>query len=150
MRTALCEPDTAGNVGAVLRLGACLGVPVDLIEPLGFLWDDARVRRTAMDYIDHVSITRYQGWPAFHASIGTARLGLLTTKGSVSAYDFAFRPDDVLLFGKESAGAPPHVHAACEGRIRLPMRPDVRSLNLAMSAGLAVGEALRQTGGLPG
>uniref|UniRef100_UPI00286D72B3 tRNA (cytidine(34)-2'-O)-methyltransferase n=1 Tax=Sandarakinorhabdus sp. TaxID=1916663 RepID=UPI00286D72B3 len=138
------------NVGAVLRLGACLGVPVDLIEPLGFAWDDARVRRTAMDYIDRVAITRHADWAAFHASIGTARrLVLLTTKGSNSAHDFTFRPDDVLLFGKESAGAPPHVHAACEGRIRLPMRVEVRSLNLAMSAGLAVGEALRQTGGLP-
>ena len=82
MRIALFEPEIAGNVGAVLRLGACLGVPVDLIEPLGFLWDDARVRRTAMDYIDHVAITRHADWPAFHASIGAARLVLLTTKGS--------------------------------------------------------------------
>ncbi len=150
MRIALFEPEIAGNVGAVLRLGACMGVAVDLIEPLGFLWDDARVRRTAMDYIGHVSITRHRDWAAFQASIGAARLVLLTTKGSISAYDFAFRADDVLVFGKESAGAPPHVHAACAGRIRLPMRPQVRSLNLAMSAGLAVGEALRQTGGLPG
>ena len=149
MRIALFEPEIAGNVGAVLRLGACMGVPVDLIEPLGFVWDDARVRRTAMDYIDHVSVTRHRDWDAFRASIGTARLVLLTTKGSVSAYDFAFRPDDVLLFGKESAGAPAQVHAASAGRIRLPMRAEVRSLNLAMSAGLALGEALRQTNGLP-
>ena len=149
MRIALFEPEIAGNVGAVLRLGACMGVPVDLIEPLGFVWDDARVRRTAMDYIDHVSVTRHRDWDAFHASIGSARLVLLTTKGSVSAYDFAFRPDDVLLFGKESAGAPAQVHAASAGRIRLPMRAEVRSLNLAMSAGLALGEALRQTNGLP-
>jgi tRNA (cytidine/uridine-2'-O-)-methyltransferase len=149
MRIALFEPEIAGNVGAVLRLGACLGVPVDLIEPLGFQWDDARVRRTAMDYIDHVAITRHTDWAAFHASIGTSRLVLLTTKGSISAYDFAFRPDDVLLFGKESAGAPPHVHAVATGRICLPMQRDVRSMNLAMSAGIAVAEALRQTGGLP-
>lgn len=149
MRIALFEPEIAGNVGAVLRLGACMGVPVDLIEPLGFVWDDARVRRTAMDYIDHVSVTRHRDWAAFHASTGSARLVLLTTKGSVSAYDFAFRPDDVLLFGKESAGAPAQVHAASAGRIRLPMRAEVRSLNLAMSAGLALGEALRQTNGLP-
>ncbi len=150
LRIALYEPEIAGNVGAVLRLGACLGVAVDLIEPLGFAWDDARVRRTAMDYIDHVSVTRHPDWAAFQASIGDARLVLLTTKGSISAYDFSFRSDDILLFGKESAGAPPHVHAACTGRIRLPMRAEVRSMNLAMSAGLAVGEALRQTGGLPG
>ena len=149
MRIALYEPEIAGNVCAVLRLGACLGVPVDLIEPLGFAWDDARVRRTAMDYIDHVQVTRHADWNAFHATIGTARLVLLTTKGSVSAYDFAFRSDDILLFGKESAGAPAHVHAACQGRIRLPMRAEVRSMNLAMSAGLALGEALRQTDGLP-
>jgi tRNA (cytidine/uridine-2'-O-)-methyltransferase len=103
-----------------------------------------------MDYIDHVSVSRHADWDAFHATIGDARLVLLTTRGSVSAYDFAFRPDDILLFGKESAGAPPHVHAAATGRIRLPMRPEVRSLNLAMSAGLAVAEALRQTGGLSG
>ncbi len=149
MRIALYEPEIAGNVGAVLRLGACLGVPIDLIEPLGFLWDDARVRRTAMDYIDHVSITRHRDWDTFRASIGNVRLVLLTTRGSVSAYDFAFRPNDVLLFGKESAGVPDHVHTACAGRIRLPMRAQERSMNLAMSAGLSVGEALRQTGALP-
>ena len=149
MRIALFEPEIAGNVGAVLRLGACLGVPVDLIEPLGFVWDDARVRRTAMDYIDHVQVTRHADWAAFHASIGGARLVLLTTKASENAYHFAFQPSDILLFGKESAGVREHVHQACTGRIRLPMRAQVRSLNLAMSAGLAVGEALRQTGGLP-
>ncbi|WP_164156325.1 tRNA (cytidine(34)-2'-O)-methyltransferase [Sandarakinorhabdus rubra] len=150
MRLALFEPEIAGNVGAVLRLGACLDVPVDLIEPLGFQWDDARVRRTAMDYIDHVSVTRHRDWAAFQASIGSARLLLFTTRASQSAYDFAFAADDVLLFGKESAGAPDHVHAASSARLRLPMRAEVRSLNLAMSAGLALGEALRQTGGLPG
>ncbi len=149
MRIALYEPEIAGNVGAVLRLGACLGAAVDLIEPLGFRWDDARVRRTAMDYIDHVSVARHRDFAAFQASIGAARLVLFTTRASQSAYDFAFRSDDVLLFGKESAGVPDHVHAASAGRIRLPMRAGVRSLNLAMSAGLALGEALRQTGCLP-
>lgn len=149
MRIALYEPEIAGNVGAVLRLGACLGVAVDLIEPLGFQWDDARVRRTAMDYIDHVSVTRHAGWEAFLATIGSARLVLLTTKASENAYRFAFRPDDILLFGKESAGVPEHVHQSCPARIRLPMMGEVRSMNLAMSAGLAVAEALRQTGGLP-
>ncbi|MEI6485228.1 MAG: tRNA (cytidine(34)-2'-O)-methyltransferase [Sphingomonadales bacterium] len=150
MRIALYQPEIAGNVGAVLRLGACLGVPVDLIEPLGFAWDDARVRRTAMDYIDHVHITRHADWPAFLATTGNARLVLLTTKSSENAYHFAFRSDDILLFGKESAGVPDHVHTACPARIRLPMQGAVRSMNLAMSAGLAVAEALRQTGGFPG
>ena len=106
MRIALFEPEIAGNVGAVLRLGACLGVAVDLIEPLGFAWDDRRVRRTAMDYIDHVEIARHAGLEAFRATIGASRLVLFTTKADQSAYDFRFQADDVLLFGKESAGVP--------------------------------------------
>jgi tRNA (cytidine/uridine-2'-O-)-methyltransferase len=150
MRIALFEPEIAGNVGAVLRLGACLGTPVDLIEPLGFVWDDARVRRVAMDYIDHVSIARHRDFAAFRASIGTSRLILFTTKASQSAYDFQYMPDDILLFGKESAGVPTDIAAACDARVRLPMRGGVRSMNLALSAALATGEALRQTGGLPG
>lgn len=150
MRIALYEPEIAGNVGAVLRLGACLGVAVELIEPMGFVWDDRRVRRAAMDYIDHVTVTRHAGFAAFRASVGEARLVLFTTKASASPYDFAFRPDDVLLFGKESAGVPQAVADACHARMRIPMRPEVRSMNLASSAALALGEALRQVGGLPG
>jgi tRNA (cytidine/uridine-2'-O-)-methyltransferase len=150
MRIALFEPEIAGNVGAVLRLGACMGAPVDLIEPLGFAWDDRRVRRTAMDYIDHVTVARHAGFDAFKASIGLRRLVLFTTKSSESAYDFAFTPDDVLPFGKESAGVPAVVAEACGARVRLPMRLEVRSMNLATSAALALGEALRQTGTLPG
>ena len=149
MRIALFEPEMAGNVGAVLRLGACMGAGVDLIEPMGFAWDDRRVRRTAMDYIDHVSIARHAGWAAFHATIGARRLVLFSTKAQQSAYDFAFAPDDVLLFGKESAGVPGAVADICDARLRIPMRPAVRSMNLATSAGLALGEALRQTGRLP-
>jgi tRNA (cytidine/uridine-2'-O-)-methyltransferase len=150
MRIALFEPEIAGNVGAILRLGACLGVPVDLIEPMGFEWDDRRVRRTAMDYIDHVTIARHASFDAFATTIGSQRLVLFTTKGSRSAYEFGFMPDDVLLFGKESAGVPPAVAAACSARVRLPLRPQVRSMNLATAAALALGEALRQTGALPG
>ncbi|QIK79855.1 tRNA (cytidine(34)-2'-O)-methyltransferase [Sphingomonas piscis] len=149
MRIALFEPEIAGNVGAVLRLGACFGVPVDLIEPLGFEWDDRRVRRTAMDYIDHVSVTRHASFDAFRSTVGGARLILFTTKGSGSAYQFAYHSDDVLLFGKESGGVPPQVAEACDARVRIPIRPEVRSFNLAMSVGLAIGEALRQTGDLP-
>ena len=149
MRIVLFEPEIAGNVGSVLRLGACLGAAVDLIEPLGFVWDDKRVRRAAMDYIDHVEIVRHASFKAFRAAIGPGRLVLLTTKSQQSAYDFAFEPGDVLLFGKESAGVPPAVAEACDARLRLPMRSGVRSINLAMSAALALGEALRQTGGLP-
>lgn len=149
MRIALFEPEIAGNVGAVLRLGACMGAAVDLIEPMGFEWDDRRVRRTAMDYIDHVEIARHAGFDAFRATIGSRRLILFTTKSDRSVYDFRFMPDDVLLFGKESAGVPAAVHEACDARVRIPMRPQVRSMNLATSAGIALGEALRQTGRLP-
>ena len=150
MRIALYEPEIAGNVGAVLRLGACLGATVDLIEPMGFEWDDRRVRRTAMDYIDHVTILRHADFDAFRAAIGMRRLVLFTTKTSHSAYDFSFAPDDVLLFGKESAGVPTAIADACQARVRIPMRPEVRSMNLATSAALALGEALRQTAALPG
>lgn len=150
MRIALFEPEIAGNVGAIMRLGACLGAAIDLIEPMGFAWDDRRVRRAAMDYIDHVSVARHAGFEAFRRTIGAARLVLFTTKASEDAYGFSYRADDVLLFGKESAGVPVSVADACQARVRLPMRPQVRSMNLATSAALALGEALRQTGSLPG
>jgi tRNA (cytidine/uridine-2'-O-)-methyltransferase len=149
VRIALYEPEIAGNVGAVLRLAACMGASVDLIEPLGFAWDDRRVRRTAMDYIDHVEITRHADFAAFETTVGEARLVLFTTKATDSAYNFAFSPDDILLFGKESAGVPAGVADGCHARIRLPMQSAVRSMNLATSAALALGEALRQTGSLP-
>lgn len=149
MRIALFEPEIAGNVGAILRLGACLGTPVDLIEPMGFAWDDRRVRRAAMDYIDHVAVSRHPDFRAFKATIGSQRLILFTTKSAQSAYDFSFMTDDVLIFGKESAGVPPAVADACDARLRIPMRPQVRSMNLASSAALALGEALRQTASLP-
>ena len=149
MRIALFEPEIAGNVGAVLRLAACMGAAVDLIEPMGFEWDDRRVRRTAMDYIDHVAIARHTGFDAFRNTLGSARLVLFTTKGLQSAYDFRFIADDVLLFGKESAGVPIAVAESCDARVRIPIRPAVRSLNLATSTALALGEALRQTSTLP-
>ena len=149
MRIALFEPEIAGNVGAILRLCACLGAAVDLIEPMGFEWNDRRVRRTAMDYIDHVTVARHAGFNAFRATLGSRRLVLFTTKSRRSAYDFAFTADDVLLFGKESAGVPTAIAGACDERVRIPMRPQVRSMNLATSAALALGEALRQTTTLP-
>ena len=149
MRIALFEPEIAGNVGAVLRLAACMGAAVDLIEPMGFEWDDRRVRRTAMDYIDHVEIARHASFEIFKSTIGSRRLVLFTTKSRQSAYEFDFMADDVLLFGKESAGVPPAVADACAARVRIPIQPAVRSLNLAMSTALALGEALRQTATLP-
>ena len=150
MRLALFEPEIAGNVGAVLRLGACLGTPIDLIEPMGFVWDDRRVRRAAMDYIDHVSVTRHPGFAPFRAAHGASRLVLLTTKATCSIYDFTFAPGDILLFGKESAGVPVDVAEACDARVTIPIRAEVRSMNLATAAAITLAEALRQTGGLPG
>ena len=149
MRIALFEPEIAGNVGAVLRLGACVGVPIDLIEPMGFAWDDRRVRRTAMDYIDHVDVVRHASYDAFRSTIGASRLILFTTKGSASAYGFNFASSDILIFGKESGGVPAHVASECDAKVRIPIRPEVRSFNLATSVAVSIGEALRQTGGLP-
>jgi tRNA (cytidine/uridine-2'-O-)-methyltransferase len=148
MRIALFEPEIAGNVGAIMRLGACMGVPVDLIEPMGFEWDDRRVRRTAMDYIDHVDVTRHTSFGDFRAAT-PGRLVLFTTKGEASPYDFEFEADDLLLFGKESGGVPAEIAAASDAKLRIPIRAEVRSFNLAMAAALALGEALRQTGELP-
>lgn len=148
MRIALFEPEIAGNVGAIMRLCACLGARVDLIEPLGFVWDDRRVRRAAMDYIDHVEVVRHAGFAAFRETLGQSRLVLFTTKTTENAYAFAYRPDDVLLFGKESAGVPAAVAEVADAKVRLPIRAEVRSLNLATAAALALGESLRQTGGL--
>jgi tRNA (cytidine/uridine-2'-O-)-methyltransferase len=149
MRMCLYQPEIAGNVGAVMRTGACFGVPVDLIEPFGFEWDDKRVRRTAMDYVDHVSVTRHASFDAFRRAT-PGRLILFTTKGNASLYEFEFRPGDILLFGKESGGVPADIATRCDARLRIPIRPEVRSFNLATSASLALGEALRQTDGLPG
>jgi tRNA (cytidine/uridine-2'-O-)-methyltransferase len=148
MRLCLFEPEIAGNVGAVMRLGACVGIGVDLIEPMGFDWDDKRVRRTAMDYIDHVAVKRHQSFEPFRVAT-PGRLVLFTTKARLSPYDFSFKHDDILLFGKESGGVPQHIADACDAKLRIPIRAEVRSFNLAIAAALAVGEALRQTGGFP-
>ncbi|MCA0977077.1 tRNA (cytidine(34)-2'-O)-methyltransferase [Qipengyuania flava] len=149
MRIALFEPEIAGNVGAVMRLGACMGAGIDLIEPLGFPWDDKRVRRAAMDYIDHVEVVRHSSFEAFRAARQASRLVLFTTRATQSSYAFDYRADDILLFGKESAGVTDNVRASVDSSVRLPMRPQVRSLNLATSAAIALTEALRQTGTLP-
>ena len=151
MRLALFQPDIPQNLGANLRLAACLGVAVDIIEPCGFPLTDRALRRTAMDYGENVAICRHSGWSAFReAQLATgARLILFTTRGSVRIETHAFRPDDVLLFGRESAGVPDEVHAAADARVAIPLADGARSLNVAMSAGIALWEALRQTGQLP-
>jgi tRNA (cytidine/uridine-2'-O-)-methyltransferase len=148
MRLALFQPEIPGNVGAMLRLSACFGVGVDIIEPCGFVFSDARVRRAGMDYIDHVDMQRHADWDAF-ADQAANRLILLTTKADISLYDFTFQPGDTLLLGQESAGAPDYVHRAAAGRIKIPIKSGLRSFNVSMAAGIALAEALRQTGELP-
>ena len=148
MRLALYQPDIAGNVGAVLRLAACYGVAVDVIEPCGFVWSDAKLRRAGMDYAAGADLTRHAEWDAFRAAT-TGRIALLTTRGADALHATRFRPDDVLLLGSEGAGVPDTVHDAADLRIRIPLRAGFRSLNLGMSAGIALTEALRQTGQMP-
>jgi tRNA (cytidine/uridine-2'-O-)-methyltransferase len=150
LRLALFEPDIPQNTGALLRLAACLGVGVDLIEPFGFLYDDRRLRRAALDYVAQVAIRRHASWDAFCGNRdGDSRLILLTTAGSVRLHDFAFAAADTLLLGRESAGVPEHVHRAAAARVRVPIAPEARSLNVALAGAIALAEALRQTGGFP-
>jgi len=151
MILALYCPDIAQNAGTCLRTGACFGVPVHIIEPAGFPVGDAGFRRAGMDYIDAVDWRRHASFAAFDAFRRNAghRLVLFTTAGATPYADFAFRASDVLLFGRESAGVPPQVHAAADARVVIPLRPGLRSLNVAVAAGIGLAEALRQTGGLP-
>lgn len=151
MILALYCPDIAQNAGTCLRTGACFGVEVHLIEPAGFPVGDAAFRRAGMDYIDAVSWRRHASFAAFdaHRRAEGRRLVLFTTKAAAPLHDFAFRADDVLLFGRESAGVPAEVHAIADARLAIPMRAGMRSLNVAVSAGIALAEALRQTGGFP-
>lgn len=149
MRLALFQPDIPQNVGAVVRLAACFGVPLDVIAPLGFIWDERKLKRVGMDYLDAAEITHHRGWDAFLGAIGDARLVLLTTKGATPLPEFGFRPDDVLLLGRESAGVPDEVHNAADARLVVPIRKSTRSLNVAQTAAIAIAEGLRQTGGFP-
>jgi tRNA (cytidine/uridine-2'-O-)-methyltransferase len=145
MRLALFEPDIPQNTGSLIRLGACFGVPIDIIEPCGFLWSEPKLKRAGMDYLAEADITRHASWSAFRAARAGARLVLLTTKGAVDYLDFAFSPSDILLLGRESAGVPPEVHDAADARLLIPMRAGLRSLNVAMAGAIVLSEALRQT-----
>lgn len=151
MRLALFQPDIPQNLGAALRLGACLGVPVDVIEPCGFPLSDRAVRRAAMDYAEQAEVVRHASWLRFleSAERPRGRLVLFTTRGAQPFQTFAFGPDDVLLFGRESAGAPLEVHEAADARLFIPLARGARSLNVVNAAAMALGEALRQTGGFP-
>ncbi|WP_395018675.1 tRNA (cytidine(34)-2'-O)-methyltransferase [Dongia sp.] len=146
MRLALYQPDIPQNTGAILRLAACFGLGVDVILPAGFVFDDKRMRRAGMDYIDQVEIARHASWGAYLESRNDPRgkLVLLTTKGERAYTDFAFGPEDTLLVGRESSGVPAEVAAAADARLVIPMRPGLRSLNVAMAAAIVTGEAVRQ------
>jgi tRNA (cytidine/uridine-2'-O-)-methyltransferase len=148
MRLALFQPAIPQNVGACIRLSACFGVPLHVIEPTGFTFDDRAMKRAALDYGPLSHMTRHPDWDAFQAARGPGRLILFTTKGAAPLTGFAFQPNDVLLFGSETSGAPDPVHAAADARVFIPIRPEARSLNLSVSAGIGLFEALRQTGGV--
>ena len=144
MRIALYQPDIAGNVGTILRLAACMGVGVDLIEPMGFAFGDRAMARAGMDYARDAEVVRHADWAAFEAQL-SGRLVLLTTKSAASLYDARFAADDVLLFGSEGAGVPDSVHDRADLRVTIPMREGFRSLNVAVAAAMTLGEAMRQT-----
>ena len=154
MRLALYQPDIPQNAGSLMRLGACLGVGIDVIEPCGFLLTDRNFRRAGMDYLKSADIRRHASWnqfrDGFSADGGTGqRLVLLTTRSAMSYADFAFEASDTLLVGRESAGVPDEVHAAADARLVIPLKPGLRSLNVAQAAAMVLGEALRQTGLFP-
>jgi tRNA (cytidine/uridine-2'-O-)-methyltransferase len=149
MRIALYEPDIPQNTGTILRLAACLGVEAHIVEPTGFPSSDRAFRRAGMDYLDHVALRRHVSWAAFEGwrRAGGLRLILFTTAATVSFLDHAYRPGDILMFGRETAGVPEAVHQAADTRLLVPMRPGLRSINVAMTAAMALGEAMRQTNG---
>jgi tRNA (cytidine/uridine-2'-O-)-methyltransferase len=151
MRIALYEPDIPQNTGTILRLCACLGIEAHIIEPAGFPVTDRAFRRAGMDYLDQVALTRHGSFEAFEQWRAREQLSLvlLTTGAEQSYLDHAFRADQVLLFGRESAGVPESVHKAADRRLRIPMQPGMRSLNVAMAAAIVASEALRQTDGFP-
>ena len=149
MRIALYQPDIPQNTGTILRLAACLGVEAHIVEPAGFPISDRAFRRAGMDYLDQVVIVRHASWAAFDAWRRAERLRLIlfTTAAAASYLDHAYRPSDILMFGRESSGVPDAVHQAADTRLLVPMRPGLRSINVAIAAAMAIGEAMRQTNG---
>lgn len=150
MRLALYQPDIAQNTGTILRMAACLGVPVDVIGPTGFDMTDKALRRAGLDYLEHVTIARHVSFDMYQQTRDRSqRLLLLSSHASGPFTSFAFRPSDTLLLGRESAGVPQAVHEVADARLRIPMRPGLRSLNIAVAGSIVLGEALRQTSGFP-
>ncbi|HEY4264237.1 MAG TPA: tRNA (cytidine(34)-2'-O)-methyltransferase [Micropepsaceae bacterium] len=148
MRLCLFEPDIPQNAASLIRLGACLGVAVDIVEPCGFLFSESGFRRAGMDYVERADLVRHRSWEEFRAT-AQGRLILLTTKAPLPYTAFAFQDGDILILGRESAGVPDHVHDAAEARLRIPLRSGLRSINVAQAGALVLGEALRQTNGFP-
>jgi len=152
MRLVLYQPDIPQNTGTILRLAACWGFPVDLIEPLGFVWDDRRLRRSGMDYLAEVEVKRHSSWTGYLSwrdktpETERGRLILLTTKATQSHQEFEYKSADSLLLGQESAGVPDSVRLSVDAAVRIPMRPGLRSLNVALAAAIVAGEAMRQRG----
>lgn len=146
---ALFQPDIAPNAATLLRLCACLGLTCRIIEPAGFVLTDSAFRRAGMDYLDKAALVQDASWSAFRAATAGRRSVLLSTRASLPYTDFAFRAGDVILMGRESSGVPAHVHEAVEARVTIPMRPGLRSLNVALACAMVTGEALRQLGGFP-
>ena len=146
MRIALFEPDIPQNAGNVFRLGACLGIPIDVIEPTGFIIDDKRLKRASMDYFDYLDLKKHISWDKFYvwSQTNSYRLILLTTKSKKSYYNYTFQKNDILLFGRESAGAPDYVHSSVNERLTIPMIKGPRSINLSSSVAIVAGEMLRQ------
>lgn len=151
IQLALFEPDIPQNAGALIRLCACLDVTLDVIEPCGFLFTDKHLKRAGMDYLEQANIVRHASWETFQNTRKQqkGRLVLLTSKASAPYTEFAFAPSDIILLGRESAGVPDFVHAAADARLRIPLRNGLRSINVAQAGSMALGEALRQTGGFP-
>ena len=141
---AAYQPDIPQNTGALMRLCAGLGVPLDLIEPFGFVWDERKIRSSALDYFDQVDLTRHASWDDFLENKREGRIVLLTTKAATPYIEYQFEPGDTLLVGRESAGVPDEVHERADGRVIIPMTPAIRSFNVAMSAAIVLGEANRQ------
>lgn len=146
MRLALYQPDIPQNTGTIMRFCACMGVELDIIEPCGFVLDDRRVKRAHMDYLEHLKYERHANWEAFLAQKGKRRLILMTTKTDQSYTDFEFQEGDIIMAGRESAGVPQEVADIADHAITIPMMPGLRSLNVAMSCAMVLGEAKRQTG----
>ena len=145
MRIALYQPDIPQNVGAAIRLCACMGVDLDIIEPASFPWNDRKIKQSAMDYMTKVNYERHSSWQSFRDARKGARIILMTTKAAIRYTDFAFKPDDILLAGSESSGAPEDVHKTVDARVYIPMQGAARSMNIVNATSMILGEALRQT-----